>query len=131
MNTFDEKRVEKIKRKILTYSQKRLELIRNNDLENAMIYSRIIILLHQKEQDIIEGIEDIMIKRKDELEEERSRLQSSLREASLLGKMEIKREIYKVDEALKEDNIREYARKEKNAKVLKKEQNNSDRNRKE
>ncbi len=122
MNTFDEKRVEKIKRKILTYSQKRLELIRNNDLENAMIYSRIIILLHQKEQDIIEGIEDIMIKRKDELEEERSRLQNSLREASLLGKMEIKREIYKVDEALKEDNIREYARKEKNAKVLKKEQ---------
>ena len=116
MNTNDEKRVEKIKSKILAYSKKKLEYIKANDLNNARICSYMIDLLYKKEKDITEGIERLMIDRKDELQKERIKLESSFREASLLEKMEIKKELYKLDIELQEDNIREYARNKKKEK---------------
>lgn len=121
MNGIDEKRVEKIKGKILYYSKKKLECIRSGNLERARICSKLIELLYNKERDIIEGIERIMIRRKEELEEEKESLTSLLENASLLNKIEIKKEIYKINEELKEDKLREYAREKKNSKVKKKE----------
>lgn len=116
MNGIDEKRVEKIKSKILAYTRKKLEYIKVNDLNNARICSYMIDLLYKKEKDIVEGIERIMIDRKDELQKERIKLENSFREASLLEKMEIKKELYKLDIELQEDNIREYARNKKKEK---------------
>lgn len=120
MNPQDEKRVERIKSKILLYSKKKLEYIRANDLDRAYICSRMIESLYNKERDILEGIERIMDRRKEELLVERNRLESSIHGASFIEKMELKKELYKIDNELQEDNLREYARNKKKESKVKK-----------
>lgn len=121
MNSMDEKRVERIKSKILYYSKKKLEYIRGGNIERARICSKLIELLYSKERDIVEGLERTMIRRRNELEEERKNLANLLDSTSVFNKREIKKEIYRINEELKEENLREYARNKKKEKVKTKE----------
>lgn len=113
MNSKDSKRIERLCNKIRYYSLKKLEYIKADNLDKALLCTRIIELLYARKSDIEEGIDKLVDKRKKELIKERDAIQVELRSSNLIDRMRLKKELYQVEEDLQEDRLREYARSKK------------------